>query len=278
MTKDEYLKVCDELYTGNSKEIMESQIEKFFKYKGSYKKPKHNYKIGDDVLLKKGTLMHGALKNIEALEHISKEGLLSALTVNELVGKHPACAALWNLKWDISLKDYINFYSGGTMLFNNLGNDKRETLVLPYDKLGDLTKTIHSKDYQRWNLEQTKEARFLPSLVQNKVQIGIIFDSQNDAIKDLLKGDILDSKNINDEDVKPFVSENYYNYFISYRLNKDDFFTDRESAVLFGIPENFIEGIMVGRKYEKDSDMLKKIKDILPNVYICNLDGKVIKE
>ena len=45
-------------------------------------------------------------------------------------------------------------------------------------------------------MEQTKEARFLPSLVQNKVQIGIIFNGNNKAVEELLKGDIL-SNNIN---------------------------------------------------------------------------------
>ena len=58
--------------------------------------------------------------------------------------------------------------------------------------------------------------------------------------------------------------------------NKDDFFTDRESAILFGIPSNFIEGILVGRTYEKNNKILEKIKELLPNCYICNLDGKVI--
>ncbi len=62
------------------------------------------------------------------------------------------------------------------------------------------------------------------------------------------------------------------------RKNKNDFFTDRESAVLFGIPSNLIEGIIVGRIYEKDENILKNIKSILPNSYICNLDGIIIKE
>ena len=59
--------------------------------------------------------------------------------------------------------------------------------------------------------------------------------------------------------------------------NKDDFFTNRESAVLFGIPACFIEGVLVGRIYEKDNQILEEIKTLLPNAFICNLDGKVIK-
>ena len=128
-------------------------------------------------------------------------------------------------------------------------------------------------------MEQTKEARFLPSLVQNKVQIGIIFNAEKSSIKELIKnGDILNVNYINDYDVKEFVNEVYYERFIIDRKNKDDFFTNRESAILFGIPANFIEGILVGRIYEKDSKILKEIKKLIPNSYICNLDGKVIVE
>ena len=61
------------------------------------------------------------------------------------------------------------------------------------------------------------------------------------------------------------------------RKIKDDFFTDRESAILFGIPSNLIEGILVGRIYEKNNKILDEIKELLPNSYICNLDGIVIR-
>lgn len=62
---------------------------------------------------------------------------------------------------------------------------------------------------------------------------------------------LLNPNIINDEDVKEFVSEYYYDRFIVDRKNKDDFFTDRESVIIFGIPACLIEGILVGREYEK---------------------------
>ena len=135
---------------------------------------------------------------------------------------------------------------------------------------------ISKIDCHKWNIEQTKEARFMPSLVQDRVQIGIIFNGENDYIHELLKGDIL-SNNISDIDVKDFVNPIYYETFIKDRKRKDDLFTDRESAILFGIPSNFIEGILVGRKYEKDIEILKEIKKLLPKAYICNLDGIIIR-
>lgn len=147
--------------------------------------------------------------------------------------------------------------------------------IIKYNELNTFIDDFKSKDYLVWKMEQTKEARFLPSLVQNKVQIGIIFNSDNEEIKALLQNGIL-SLNMSDEDVKDFVNEKYSPQFIKDRKNKDDFFTDRESAILFEVPSCFIEGILVGRDYEKDENMLNRIKELLPNSYICNLDGIII--
>ena len=92
----------------------------------------------------------------------------------------------------------------------------------------------------------------MPSYQQKNVQIGIIFNRNNCYVKELLKGDILNTT-ICDEDVKPFINEWFYERFLKDRKEKDAFFTDRESAIIFGLPACFIEGILVGRKYEKDN-------------------------
>ena len=50
---------------------------------------------------------------------------------------------------------------------------------------------------------------------------------------------------------------------------KNDFFSQIEKALYFLVfPTNLIEGIIVGRIYEKDENILKNIKSILPNSYI----------
>ena len=212
---------------------------------------------------------------IRELKEILKDGLLSKWFIDARCGsKYPSSVGVWNIKKDNLLKDYINFYSGGTVKYYNQLDDKNETEVIPFNKMNNFIDRFISKEYLVWKMEQTKEARFMPSLVQDKVQIGIIFNGI--YVNDLLKGDILNPKCVNDEMVKEFVDKNYYDKFIVYRNNKDEFFTDRESAVLFGIPANLIEGILVGRKYEQDLNILKEIKNMLPNSYICNLDGIVI--
>jgi len=282
MNKDEYIKIIDknENLDSNGKKILIEQIKKYYEVKKCIIE-KDTYKAGEEVKLKKGTLLHGTYKNIDGLKEILKDGLISSWYIDGRLSKYPSSVGVWNLKKDYYLKDYINFYSGGTIKYcgvfeNDKETQKNKTAIIPYDEMNNIIDIVSKIDCHMWTLEQTKEARFMPSLVQDRVQIGIIFNGSNNHSVELLKRDILEPNNINDNDVKQFVNQEYYEKFIKYRKYKDDFFTDRESAILFGIPSNLIEGILVGRKYEKDNKILKEIKTLLPDAYICNLDGKVI--
>lgn len=276
MNKENYIEITKNKLNENSSKIMINQIENYYDAK-NYVLPNHEYKVGDEVFLKKGTLLHGTYKNIDGLKEILNDGLISSWFIDGRGSKYPSSVGVWNLKKDYLLKEYINFYSGGTVKYFNQLDGSKETEVICYDKVSSIMNRVIEKGYLAWTMEQTKEARFMPSYVQNKVQIGIIFNGNNEYTQTLLKGDILHVENLNDEDVKDFVNEKYYEQFIIDRINKDDFFTDRESAILFGIPANLIEGVLVGREYEKDNNILNEIKELLPNVYICNLDGVVIK-
>lgn len=282
MNKDEYIKIVNknEYLDSNGKKILIEQIRKYYEVK-NYSIKKDTYNIGDEVKLKKGTLLHGTYKNIDGLKEILKDGLISSWFIDGRISKYPSSVGIWNLKKDYYLKDYIDFYSGGTIMYcgvfeNGKDTQQNKTEVIPYTEMNNIIDIVSKVDCHMWTLEQTKEARFMPSLVQDRVQIGIIFNGSNKYLAELLKGDILNPNNINDDDVKPFINQDYYEKFIKNRKYKDDFFTDRESAILFGIPSNFIEGILVGRKYENDNKILVELKTLLPDVYICNLDGKVI--
>lgn len=275
MNKEEYIKIVKSKLSGKPKKIMLEQIENYYDAKNIEYISQNRFEKGENVLLKKGTLLHGTYKNIEGLKSILDDGLISSWFTYGRLSKYPSSVGVWNLKEDCLLKDYINFYSGGTIEYKNFDGKKIKTSVIPYNEMKNIMNVIDTDQCFRWFIEQTKEARFMPSLVQNLVQIGIIFDN-NKYMENLLKYDILNQNNINDKNVKKFVNPYYYKKFIKDRLNKDDFFTDRESAILFGIPANFIEGILVGRTYENDKNILEEIKLLLPNCYICNLDGKVI--
>lgn len=284
MKREEYVNIINNRLKDNdkAKNTLLNQIEAYYKALNEYKSKQSKYKVGDRVFLEKGTLMHGTYKNIMGLKHIVKNGLISSWFVSGRKSKYPSSVGVWNLNKDYYLDDYINFYSGGTFgYYENKLTNVCISEVVPYSELSNLSNIINrikEKEYHMWLFEQTKESRFLPSLVQDSIQIGIIFNGNNEYIELLKKGDVLSSDNFNDEDVEPFVNPGYYERFLTDRKNMNDFFTDRESAILFGIPSVFIEGILVGREYEKDSEKLDQIKQLLPNVYICNLDGRVIVE
>ena len=277
MKKEDYIKRAKKKFRGKARKIVLEQIDNYYStlnLKISYT----TYKEGDIVYLKKGTLLHGTYRNIEGLIDIVNNGLIASIFTNGRLSKYPSCVSVWNLKNDYKLKDYINYYSGGTikyngLIINNEYSQECSTEIIPYDEMCNINKYILKNKCRMWTMEQTKEARFLPSLIQDIVEIGIIF---NGDCK-LLSGDILNPNNIDDCLVKKFINQDYdINSFISGRHNKDDYFTDREYAIIFGIPSNLIEGILVGKIYEKDENILNEIKRLLPNCYICNLDGRVI--
>ena len=280
MNKEDYIKIAKKKFKGKARKIVLEQMENYYNilnHKISYT----TYKEKDSVYLKKGTLLHGTYRNIEGLADIVNNGLIASLFTNGRLSKYPSCVSVWNLKDDYKLSDYINYYSGGTikyngLLINNEYSNTSKTEIIPFNKMSSINNYILNNPARIWTIEQTKEARFMPSLIQDKVEIAIIYNN-NEYINKLLNGDILNIDNIDDKTVKDFINKNYdINSFINGRHNKDDFFTDRESAVLFGIPSNFIEGILVGRMYEKDNNILNEMKRLLPNCYICNLDGRVI--
>ena len=98
------------------------------------------------------------------------------------------------------------------------GENLKETKVIPKDEMNNIMNIVTRNDYHMWSMEQTKEARFMPSYQQERVQIGIIFNGNNKYVKELLNGDILNN-NISNIDVKPFINEWYYERFLNDRKN-----------------------------------------------------------
>jgi hypothetical protein len=274
---EEYKKKLVELYESKlgASETVLKIINMYEEALKNYILTKHNYKKGDDVFLEKGTFLHGTYKNYEGLEFIKQQGFVSAEFVGGRSGKYPGCVGVWNIRDNILLRDYINYYSGGTIRYNTFEDDKTKTAIIPYDSMKDINAIIKESGYPRWIMEQTKEARFMPSLIQSAVQVAFIINTNNEYMQELLKYDILNS--CYKENLEAFVLPRYYSSFLESRENKDDFFTDRESAIIFGFPYVFIEGVLVGNIYEKDKKMLDKIKKQMPNAYICNLKGKIIR-
>lgn len=186
---------------------------------------------------------------------------------------------MWNIKEDILLKDYINLYSGFTITYS-IGRGLEAVLkseLIPYHKFDGFTEKLNNDEsvWTYWG-DKTKEVFFIPSLVSDKRQIAFILNIDSDYAKSLAYNDVwnLDF----DEDIlTSFLDYRYKDKFINNdRLNRNASTTDRESAIMFGLPTTLIEGVFVGKKIENDKKSLEYIKSKLPDCYICNLDGRVI--
>lgn len=278
MKKEDFIKKINEKYKDKEKvrDILLKQVELFYQ---DISIDKNKYDVGEDVLLKKGSFMHGIFGLIDNFDFTIDNGFISTDFTDEgRANKICNSVGFWNIKEDMLLKDYINLYSGFTITYT-IGRGpeaKQVSKLIPYHKFDEETEKINNdEDIWTWWGDKTKEVSFIPSLVSDKRQIAFILNTESEYAKELIENDVWNTKF--DEDIlESFLDYRYYPKFLDLRFNKDASTTDRESAIMFGLPISLIEGVFVGRKIENDKEALKHIKDRLPDCYICNLNGKVI--
>ena len=274
--KQQYIEHINNNFEGEAKELLLNQVELFYKDETT---TKNKYQEGEDVYLKKGTHIHGIPGLIDNFDWIINNGFIgNDFTTPTANNKIKNSIGMWDIQEDCYLKDYINLYSGFTITYT-IGrgpNSIPKSELIPYHKFDEVTERINNDD-NIWMYygEQTKEVRFIPSLVANKRQIAFILNMESDYAKELVKNDVW-NPSFNEETIKPFIDYRYYDKFLVDRQNRNALTTDRETAIMFGLPTSLIEGILVGKEVENNQEILTYIKDKLPDCYICNLDGKVI--
>ena len=257
--KEIYIDYVNNTFDGKAKELVLKQIDLF--YKDNVIIPKNNYKIDDDVKLKKGTFIHGIPGLLDNFDWIIENGFVAIDFTGNSEGKNKIknSIGMWNIKKDILLKDYINNYSGITITYTIGRGPGSKTIskLISYHKFDKETEKINN-DEEIWTYwgEKTKEVTFLPSLVSNKRQIAFILNMESDYAKEMIKADVW-SKELDEETLKYFLDYRYYPKFLDLRFNRDATTTDRESAIIFGLPSRLIEGVLVGRKLEQDKEALK---------------------
>lgn len=276
--KDKYINNVINKFSGNAREILLKQIELFYDVDNQI--TKNRYNIGDDVKLKKGTFIHGIFGELENFDFTVENGFISTdFTSKARPNKINNSVGMWNIQDNMMLKEYINQYSGFTISYSIGRGPGSKTIckLIPYHKFDEITEEINNNDeiWSYWG-EQTKEVRFIPSLVSNKRQIAFILNMDSDFAKKLAYNDVW-NLDFDKETLMSFLDYRYVEKFINEdRIKRDVVTTDRESAIMFGLPINLVEGVFVGRKIEKDNKALEYIKSKLPDCYVCNLDGKVI--
>lgn len=275
--KEKYIEYVKKNYKDKSLELILNQIELF--YSNVEINIKKNYKIGDLVKLSKGTYLHGIPGLLDGFDWIINNGFIgNDFTNKKTDNKIKNSIGMWDIKNDCLLKDYINDYSGFTITYmiGRGPSSAHISKMIPYHKFDEFTEKI-SNDESIWmyNGEQTKEVRFLPSLVSDKIQIAFILDMSSNYAKEISRADVWNIE-YDEELLKDFIDYRYLEKFMVERFDRTAITTDRETAIIFGLPAKLIEGILVGKRIENDTQSLNYIKSKLPNCYICNLDGKII--
>ena len=278
MNKQNYIEYAKKTFQGKALELVLNNIELFYK---NEKIEKNKYQVGEEVKLKKGTYMHGIPGLLDNFDWIVENGFISNdFTEENIHNKIRHSIGMWVIQKDCLLQEYIKNYSGFTITYT-IGRgpgSKEVTKLIPYHKFDEETEKINDDEniWMYWG-DQTKEIRFMPSLVSNKRQIAFILNMESDYAKEMIKKDVWNIE-LAEEELKEFLDYRYYENFLKERVNRTAQTTDRESAIIFGLPSSLIEGVLVGRKLEQDKESLKHIKEKLPDCYICNIDGKIIVE
>lgn len=277
--KEKYTNYAKKTFRGKSLELVIDNINTFYSETKSINTKK--YRINDEVKLDKGTFIHGIPGLLDNFDWVVENGFISNdFTQNNTNNKIKNSIGMWLIKNDCLLKDYIKEYSGFTITYTiGRGPGSKEiSELVPYHKFDEFTENINN-DENIWMYygEQTKEVRFIPSLVSNKRQIAFILNMESEYAKEMAKLDVW-NVNLEEDLLKDFIDSRYYEKFLNERFNRNVTTTDREASIIFGLPSSLIEGVLVGRIVENNSEYLKHIKSKLPNCYICNLEGKIIVE
>ena len=115
--KEKYIKIINNRFDNKTKEILLNQLELFYDTKIQVNK--NRYDIGDEVMIKRGSFMHGIPDEPNFFEFIVENGFISSDFSNTATGtnKIKNSIGMWNIKEDCLLKDYIINYSGFTITY-----------------------------------------------------------------------------------------------------------------------------------------------------------------
>ena len=268
MNKESIINKTKKKFKGELLKIVLKQIEDYFELANSSYKPNKRYNVGDNVILNKNHLLHGIGKHTDIINIFAERGIVSQDYFDN-DSDHAFCyeSAFWSVDKEISLKEFIKNYSGIIAKVN----DKYEQV--PYGEIDNFVEKVRNIDHWLWTAESSMEIRFMPSLARDINQIGFIVNTENE-IAHRMKNNSVFRDSFNKEYALEFLNEKSKDKFIKDGFSED--FFARADYIIFGLPKNCIEGILVGRLVEKNNDYLNQIKKLFPDCYICNLDGKVI--
>ena len=222
--------------------ILLEQIDRFNKLKNSYSKVcRPSIDMDGNLIFKKGTLIHGINKYREdKLDSISKTGILTGQAVGKSEdGETYYCADFHRVKEDVKIYDYaINFRSNdGRCPFGN--NPRLDS--------NDVDKNRKLSEYK---MDMSLSVAFVLT--------------PNEYNKELLSYDCYREGTRESDITKSFINTMP--------------FDDKElgSSILYGVPVNCLEGIIVGGRVLEDKNKIDYLISKFPNCYLISSFGELI--
>lgn len=242
--------------TEEQKKILEQQCEIIEILKNKTDIDKTYYKTFENKLfLKEGTLLHGAgcvmehdnFLTDEQLKSISEKGILapelfgSAENFNET----HYCADFFRVEKDQTQEEYIKNH----WLINeeNITQNAPERKYLPMNK----------HDYDR---------------------IGFVINTSDEGLQQLLKYDVYRDGNKEQEYMKNIVNYEALENDNRRSSKNPKSIRERLSAILCGIPANYIFGIIVSNDIKENKELLNKLHRLFKDCYIADINGEFIIE
>lgn len=230
--------IRDKILNDEQEKVLTLQLKEYLRLKKLNVNNNNNFTVGENnkLILKEGTLIHGTTPSIETLKSISKFGILNS--------------EYFDIK-----EEGETYYCAD---FFRVPEDMAMEDYFKFCKKSEIT----DEGVRRAKMESSK----LPARSQD--EIAFIINADNPDLSELLSNDPYRDNGKKAEIMKEIVN---FNGIKEYYKDKQ-----RISAVLWGIPANYISGLWVGDDVLNNKAMIEQIKKLFPECYITTKEGNVI--
>ena len=218
-------------------QVLTTQLERINELNGQYlpSSLKRELATGDpNVLLPKGTLIHGTSYSPDGIRGLASTGIVSGELIGKVEdGETNYCVHFWRMEREMTIGQYCELISGAEP---NTGDEIR----------------------------RRPEGNWIPNQYLTSNRIALVVDSEIPEIRPLLEYDVY-------RDSAPPIAGTIVSHL---PLDKGSPESERVSAVIGGIPASAIAGVVVSRGIENNPEILADINDAFKGkVPILTIDG-----
>ena len=264
-------KIIEEKFKNSAtKELFLKQVDNYFEYN---EKNKKTYQEGEEVLLTENSLIHGSRIDPLKVSLIKENGLIASefYSTENIVKKKPFIVEFWNVENNMTLKEFIDVRAGVTIEIIGKDGKIKKDILSSIDDISQNLKKINN--YRDFVIYQNQEQRFVPNDYYNNSTMAFIINNDTDKKNEILKNDIF-SNGFNRTILEEILPQWYIEKYIDGEFDIHE--TGREKGIIFGIPAELIEGILVNNDIKENKKLLSYIHEVFSNCYICDIKGKVI--